>query len=45
MRKFSLYTSTALGILIGGLAFNAVPAFADMPTIDIAAVTQASTLR
>lgn len=41
MRKFSLYASTALGILIGGVIFNAVPAYADLPTIDLGAITQA----
>ncbi len=41
MRRFSLYTSTALGIALGGVLFNAAPAYADLPTIDFAAITQA----
>ncbi len=41
MRRFSLYTSTALGIGLGGVLFNAAPAYADLPTIDFAAIQQA----
>ena len=41
MRRLSLYGSTAIGIALGGVLFNAAPSYADMPTIDIAAITQA----
>ena len=34
MRKFSLAASTAIGIVIGVVLFNAAPARADLPTID-----------
>ena len=34
MRNFSLAASTAIGIVIGGVLFNATPAQADLPTID-----------
>lgn len=41
MRRFSLYASTALGIMLGGVLFNAAPAYADLPTIDFAAIVEA----
>ena len=41
MRRASLCASTALGIVVGGVLFNAAPSYADMPTIDIAAIRQA----
>lgn len=41
MRRLSLYGSTAIGIVIGGVTLNAVPAYADLPTIDIGAIAQA----
>ena len=41
MRRFSLYASTALGVGIGGILFNAKPAYADLPTIDFGAISQA----
>ena len=34
MRKLTLAGSTAIGIVIGGILFNAAPARADLPTID-----------
>ena len=34
MRKLTLPASTAIGIVIGGVLFNATPAQADLPTID-----------
>jgi hypothetical protein len=34
MRKLSLAAATAIGIVIGGVLFNASPAQADLPTID-----------
>ena len=34
MRKLALAGSTAIGIVIGGIAFNAVPAYAEMPVLD-----------
>jgi hypothetical protein len=34
MRKLTLAASTAIGIVIGGVLFNATPSYADLPTID-----------
>jgi hypothetical protein len=41
MRKSSLIASTALGVVIGAIVFNAPHAFADLPVIDPAAIAQA----
>lgn len=41
MLRFSLCASTALGIGIGGILFNAPPAYADLPTIDVGAIAEA----
>ena len=40
MRKSSLIASTALGVVIGAISFNAPHAFADLPVIDPAAIAQ-----
>ena len=41
MRRISgLLTTTALGMVLGAVVTNTTPAFADLPTIDIAAITQ-----
>ena len=34
MCKLTLAASTAIGIVIGGILFDAAPARADLPTID-----------
>lgn len=41
MRRFSLYSSTALGIVVGSILFNAAPAYADLPTVDFGAIAEA----
>ncbi len=38
MRRLTLASSTALGIVVGGVLFNAPRALADLPTIDIASL-------
>lgn len=38
MRRASLYTSTAIGIVLGAVLMNAAPALADLPTIDIGSI-------
>ncbi len=45
MRKLSLYATTALSVALGGILFNAVPAYADLPTIDIGSITQLATIK
>jgi hypothetical protein len=40
MRKYALAGSTALGIVIGALIFNAEPAYADYPVIDISSIAK-----
>ncbi len=40
MRGLTLAASTAIGIVIGGVLFNAVPAYADWPVIDVASIAQ-----
>jgi len=34
MRKRTFAASTAIGIVISGVLFNATPSYADLPTID-----------
>ena len=38
MRRLKLVGSTAVGIVIGATLLNAVPAYADLPTIDAGAI-------
>ena len=40
MRNLTLAASIAVGIVIGGVLFNAVPAYADWPVIDVGAIAQ-----
>jgi len=40
MRRLTLASSTALGIVVGGVLFNAPRALADLPTIDVASLVQ-----
>ena len=40
MRKLALASSTAIGIVIGAIGFNAVPAAAQLATLDAAALVQ-----
>ena len=40
MRKLALASSTAMGIVIGAVGFNAIPAAAQMATFDAAALVQ-----
>ena len=40
MRRLTLASSTALGIVVGGVLFNAPRALAELPTIDIASLVQ-----
>lgn len=39
-RSTGLLGTTALGLVLGGVLMNTTPAFADLPTIDIAAIAQ-----
>jgi hypothetical protein len=45
MRRTSLYASTALGIVVGAVLINAIPAYADLPTIDIGSITQLTMIK
>ena len=38
MQKLRLAGSTAIGIVIGAVVFNSLPAFADLPVIDPASI-------
>ncbi|OYV51265.1 MAG: hypothetical protein B7Z77_04170 [Acidocella sp. 20-58-15] len=38
MRRLKFVAATALGIIIGGILFNALPAYADLPVIDPASI-------
>ncbi len=40
MKKLKLAGSTAIGIVIGAVVFNSLPAFADLPVIDPASILQ-----
>ncbi|MCB8877429.1 hypothetical protein [Acidisoma silvae] len=40
MRKLSLYGATAVGIVIGAIAFHVTPAYADLPVIDPASIAE-----
>jgi hypothetical protein len=40
MKKLNLAGSTAIGIVIGAVVFNSLPAFADLPVIDPASILQ-----
>jgi hypothetical protein len=40
MEKLKLAGSTAIGIVIGAVVFNSLPAFADLPVIDPASILQ-----
>ena len=40
MQRFALLGSTALGIVVGAILFNAKPAFADLPVIDPASIAE-----
>ena len=40
MKKLKLVGSTAIGIVIGAVVFNSLPAFADLPVIDPASILQ-----
>ena len=40
MRRLSLASSTALGIVVGAVTFNAVPAAAQMAVVDFTSITQ-----
>src|SRR4051794_10599640 len=45
MRKLSLYGTTALGVMLGAVLFNAVPAYADLPTIDVTSIAGLSAIK
>ena len=38
MRRLTLFGSTALGVVLGGILFNAAPSLADMPVIDVTSI-------
>jgi hypothetical protein len=40
MKRLKLVGSTAIGIVIGAVVFNSLPAFADLPVIDPASILQ-----
>ncbi len=40
MKRLTLVSSTALGIVVGGVVFNTVPALAQLATIDVASIVQ-----
>ena len=40
MRRLTLASTTALGIVIGAVLFNAAPAYADWPVIDITSIAK-----
>lgn len=40
MRKFALVGSAAVGVVLGAVLFNAVPAYADLPVIDPASIAE-----
>ena len=40
MRRLTLASTTALGIVVGAIVFNAGPAYADVPVIDITSIAK-----